>query len=100
MIYKSDQALQSEVMFQLGWDLRVKQTEIGVTVHKRVVTLTGTVDSYAEKMAAQEAGRRVPGALDIVNDIEVRSTGEARRGDAEIARALRHSLEWNVLVPA
>jgi hyperosmotically inducible protein len=100
MTYKSDEALQSEVMFQLGWDSRVNQTEVGVTVRRRVVTLTGTVGSYAEKLAAQEAAHRVPCALDVVNNIEVRSPEDPRCGDAEIAHALRHGLEWNVLVPA
>jgi osmotically-inducible protein OsmY len=100
MAYKSDEAMQSEVMFQLGWDSRVKQTEVGVAVRNRVVTLNGTVDSYAEKLAAQEAAHRVPGALDVVNKIEVRSTERGRRSDEEIARALRHALEWNVLVHA
>ncbi len=100
MTYKSDEALQSEVMFQLGWDSRVNQTEVGVTVRRRVVTLTGTVGSYAEKLAAQEAAHRVPCALDVVNNIEVRSPEDPRCGDAEISHALRHALEWNVLVRA
>jgi osmotically-inducible protein OsmY len=99
MAYQSDESIQSEVMFQLGWDSRITQTEIGVSVRKCVVTLTGAVGSYAEKLAAQEAAHRVPGALDVVNDIEVRSPEDVGLGDAEIAHALRHALEWNALVP-
>ncbi|MEK7830326.1 MAG: BON domain-containing protein, partial [Acidobacteriota bacterium] len=100
MNYKSDEELQGEVMFQLGWDSRVKQTEVGVTVSKGIVTLTGTVDSYAKKLAAQQAAHRVRGVLDLVNDIEVRVPGTTQTSDADIAHALRHALEWNVLVPA
>jgi len=100
MAYKTDEELQSEVRFQLGWDSRVKQTEVGVTVHKGVVTLTGAVDSYAEKLAAQAAAHRVPGAVDVVNKIEVRIPGNLQHSDEEIAQAVRHALEWNVLVPA
>ena len=100
MTYKSDEELQSEVKFQLGWDSRVKQTDVAVTTHKGVVTLTGAVDSYAEKLAAQQAAHRAPGALDVVNDIEVRIPGNQQHSDEEIARAVRHALEWNVLVPA
>lgn len=100
MTYKSDEELQGEVVFQLGWDSRVKQTEIGVTVRKGVVTLTGTVDSYAKKLAAQQAAHRVSGVLDVANDIQVHVVGDTERGDADIASALRHSLDWNVLVPA
>jgi len=100
MTYKSDIELQSEVRFQLGWDSRVRQTEIGVTARKGVVTLTGVVDSYAEKLAALAAAHRVPGALDVVSEIEVRVPGRLRRTDEEIARAVRQALEWNALVPA
>jgi osmotically-inducible protein OsmY len=99
MTYKSDEELQGEVLFQLGWDSRVKQTEVGVTVRKGIVTLTGTVDSYAKKLAAQQDAHRVSGVLDVANDIEVRMQGDTSRNDADIARALRHALEWNVLVP-
>ena len=69
MTYKTDEELQSEVMFQLGWDSRINQTEVGVAVQKGVVTLTGKVNSYAKKLAAQQAAHRVKGVLDVVNDI-------------------------------
>lgn len=100
MTYKTDEELQSEVMFQLGWDSRINQTEIGVAVQKGVVTLTGKVNSYAKKLAAQQAAHRVKGVLDVVNDIEVHIAGSLQRTDEEIAKAIRHTLEWNVLVPA
>jgi osmotically-inducible protein OsmY len=100
MTYKSDDEIMSEVQYQIGWDSRVRQTEIGVTVKKGVVTLTGIVDSYAKKLAAQQAAHRVSGVLDVANDIEVKVPGSLRRTDAEIAQAIRHALEWNVLVPS
>ena len=100
MTYKSDEEIQIEALFQLDWDSRLKQNEIGVTVKKGVVTLTGTVDSYAKKLAAQKAAHRVPGALDVANDIQVKVTGSLRRTDSEIARAVRLALEWDVLVPS
>ncbi len=100
MTYKSDEEITSEVLFQLDWDSRLKLSEIGVAVKKGVVTLTGTADSYAKKLAAQKAAHRVSGVLDVANDIEVKMTGSLRRTDSEIARALRHALEWNVLVPS
>jgi osmotically-inducible protein OsmY len=98
MTYKSDEDIQSEVLFQLDWDSRLKQSDVGVTVKKSVVTLTGTVDSYVKKLAAQKAAHSVPGVLDVANDIEVRVTGSLRRPDSEIARAVRHALEWDALV--
>lgn len=100
MNYNSDEAIKSEVMFQLGWDSRVKQTDIGVMVKEGVVTLTGTVDSYSERLAAQQAAHHASGVLDVVNDLRVAVPGRLQRTDAEIARAIRHALEWNVLVPS
>jgi osmotically-inducible protein OsmY len=100
MIYQSDEEIKSGVLFQFGWDTRVKQAEVGVTVAKGVVTLTGTVDSYAKKVAAKEAAHRVRGVLDVANDIEVKITGTRQRTDSEIALAVRRALDWNVFVPA
>lgn len=99
MTYRSDEQLHGDVMFQLGWDSRVKQTEVGVTVKKGIVTLTGTVDSYAKKLAADQAAHQVAGVLDVANEIEVEATNGLQHSDTEIAAALRHALEWNVLVP-
>jgi osmotically-inducible protein OsmY len=100
MTYKSDEEIRNDALFQLDWDSRLRRGDIGVSVKKGVVTLTGTVDSYAKKLAAQKAAHRVPGVLDVANDIEVKVTGRLRRTDPEIARAIRHALEWDVLVPS
>ncbi|HKX26714.1 MAG TPA: BON domain-containing protein [Blastocatellia bacterium] len=100
MTYKSNEEIKCEVLFQLGWDSRVKQTEVVVTVAKGVVTLTGVVDSYAKKLAAQEATHRARGVLDVANEIEVVVPGCFRRTDSEIALATRQALEWDVLVPS
>src|SRR6266542_277176 len=64
-----------------------------------VVTLTGVVSSYAKKLAAQEAAHRISGGLDVANDVEVRPDGVFVRSEADIARAVRHILEWDALVP-
>lgn len=97
---KKDEELKSGVLFQLGWDSRISQTDIGVIVKDGVVTLTGTVGSYAEKIAAKEAAHKVRGVLDVANEIEVHVRGDAQRTDADIAHAVRHALDWDVLVPA
>jgi osmotically-inducible protein OsmY len=100
MTYKSDEEIRKDALFQLDWDSRLRRSDIGVTVKKGVVTLTGTVDNYAKKLAAQRAAHSVPGVLDVANDIEVKVTGGLRRTDSEIARAIRLALEWDVLVPS
>jgi BON domain len=56
------------------------------SVHDGVVTLIGTTNSYAAKLAIGEGAHRVPGVLDVANDIEVRTVGKAARDDTELAR--------------
>jgi osmotically-inducible protein OsmY len=63
------------------------------------VTLTGTVENFAKKYAAMEAAHRVAGVLDVANDVAVHLPGSPGRTDTEIARAVRHALEWDAFVP-
>ncbi len=99
MNIKSDEQIHQEVLRELRWDTRVEETEVGVEVDKGVVTLTGTVSSYAKKLAAQDAAHRVNGVLDVANDIQVKIPGSLGRTDTEIAQAVRRTLEWDALVP-
>jgi osmotically-inducible protein OsmY len=96
---KTDQEIQQDVFCELRWDSRVEQTEIGVEVDNGTVTLTGTVDCHAKKLAAREAAHRVIGVLDVADDIQVKVPGTLKRTDTEIAQAVRHALEWDGLVP-
>ena len=96
---KTDIQIQMDVLRELKWDTRVAQTDVGVEVDNRIVTLTGTVDSYAKKTAAERAAHRVVGVLDVANDIEINYPGLGRKTDAEIAQAVRQSLEWDAFVP-
>jgi osmotically-inducible protein OsmY len=96
---KTDTQIHHDVLEELKWDSRVDETEVGVEVDNSVVTLTGTVTSWAKRMAAQEAARRVIGVLDVANDIKVRVPGGFTRTDTEIAQAVRSALEWDVFVP-
>jgi len=94
-----DAELQKRVIQELGWDSRINAPEIGVVVEEGQVRLTGTVATYAEKIAAQEAAHRVTGVLDVANDIQVKPPGSHLRTDLDIAKAVRWELEWNVMVP-
>ena len=99
-IKKTDTQIHHDVLEELKWDSRVDETEVGVEVDKGgVVTLTGTVASWAKRMAAEEAARRVIGVLDIANDIKIKVPGGLTRTDTEIAQAVRHALQWDVFVP-
>jgi osmotically-inducible protein OsmY len=99
LIKKTDSQIQQDVLHELKWDTRVEETDVGVEVDSGVVTLTGIVDSWAKRMAAQEAAHRVRGVLDVANDIEVKLPGSAGRTDTDVARAVRNALEWDVFVP-
>jgi len=96
---KRDWEIQQGVIRELRWDARVDETDLGVQVDDGVVTLTGTVNSYLKRVAAQEAAHRVVGVLDVANDIEVRVPKTRGRTDAEIAQEVRRALEWHSEVP-
>ena len=98
-IRKSDMTIPQDVMRELRWDTRIGPTEVGVEVDNWVVTLTGTVESFAKKHAATEAAHRVAGVLDVANDIKVHLAGSPGKTDTEIARAVRSALEWDAFVP-
>ncbi len=97
---RTDTEIQQEVLAELRWDARVQPNEVGVTVKDGVVTLTGWVDSYTKKWAAEEAARRVRAVKAVANDLEVRLPGSSERTDADIAAAAARALEWDVAVPA
>lgn len=96
---KTDSEIKQQVLRELKWDSRIAWSEIGVQVFEGVVTLTGTVNSYAKKQAAQEAAHRIAGVLDVANEIEVRPASEFTKTDTDIALAVRHVLQWDALVP-
>jgi osmotically-inducible protein OsmY len=96
---RSDRDLKQRILRELKWDSRISWASIDVRVIDGVVTLTGSVSSYAQKIAAQEAAHRVAGVLDVANDIEVKPVNAFVRTDSEIAGAVRNALEWDALVP-
>src|SRR5690348_1995302 len=82
----TDRTLREDIMNELDFEPRVNANHIGVVAEKDVVTLTGHVASYAEKLAAEEAVRRVKGVRGIASEIEVRYPFEKKTADDEIAR--------------
>ena len=94
-----DVDIQRDVLNELRFEPRVQPNEIGVAVKDGVVTLTGWVDSYAKKWAAEEAAHRVRGVLAVANDIEVRLPTSAERTDPDIAAAAVRALEWDAAIP-
>ena len=97
---RTDEEIQRDILEELKWDTRVRPNEIGVAVKDGIVTLTGWVDSYLKKMAAEEAAHRVRGVKAVVNDIEVRLPSSAERTDEDLAKAALNALQWQAGVPA
>jgi osmotically-inducible protein OsmY len=96
----TDQELKRYVEEALNWDSDIKSpTKIGVGVKDGIVTLTGYVESYTEKLAAEDAATRVPGVKAVVNELEVRLPFSSERTDEEIARAAANALDWTTGIP-
>ncbi len=92
--------LQHAVQEELEWEPSVDASHIGVAATQPgVITLTGTVATYVEKISAERAAKRVAGARAVANDIEVRPMGSMKRTDTDIAQAVLRALEWDIAVP-
>lgn len=96
---KSDMELKQRIEDELRWEPRVDAAGIGVVVEDGVVTLTGYVDSWAEKWGAEQAVKRVAGVAAVAEAIEVRLPVHSQRTDADIARAAANAMAWNTFVP-
>ena len=96
---RTDEAIQRDVLAELKWEPRVTPNEIGVVAKDGIVTLTGWVDSYTKRWAAEEAAHRVRGVKAVANDIEVRLPGAGERTDADIAAAAVRALQSDVFIP-
>jgi osmotically-inducible protein OsmY len=99
IVVKSDGQLERDVGRELEWDSRVDADYITLEVDQGVVTLTGIAPTYAQRIAAQAAAHRVVGVLDVVNDLKIQLPAHLTRSDTQIAQAVRHTLEWDVVVP-
>lgn len=96
----SDIVLRQDIMDELEFEPSINAAHIGVVVDKGVVTLSGYVDSYAEKLAAEKAVKRVKGVLAIAEEVEVRFPSDKKTADDEIASRAVSILRWSAVVPA
>lgn len=97
---KTDTQLQHDVIAELQWDPALHAAEIGVQTHDGVVTLTGEVGSYVEKLVAAQAAQRVAGVRALAVEMTVRLSSFGRRTDADIAGSAMHALNWTEGLPA
>lgn len=96
---KNDSQLQRDVLAELEWDPSIDHADIGVSVVDGVVALNGYVKSYAEKLAAERAAKRVVGVKAIAEELKIRYPSDAKTADHEIAKRILDIFEYNVLIP-
>jgi osmotically-inducible protein OsmY len=94
----TDQTLQRAVMDELEWEPSINAAHIGVTANNGAVTLTGHVDSYMERSAAERAAGRVNGVKAVVEELEVRYPFDTPDDD-DIVKSAIDALSWDLEVP-
>ncbi len=98
--HRTDADIQADVLSGLKWDARVKATEVGVSVKNGVVSLSGWVDSYVKRTAAEEVANRTHGVKAVANDLEVKLPSSSERTDGDIAEQAARAIEWDAFVPS
>jgi osmotically-inducible protein OsmY len=96
---KTNELLQKDVQDAIKWEPLLNAAEIGVIAKDGIVTLTGVVDSYAKKMEAEEAAKKVAGVKAVVEKIEIKIGVSIKSDDTEIAKELVHSFNMSTQVP-
>lgn len=95
----TDIALRQDVLDELEFDPEFDAAHIGVTAENGIVTLTGHTTSYAEKLAALKAARRVRGVVGIADELQVRYPSDRKTADDQIAARAIAVLNWNTSLP-
>jgi osmotically-inducible protein OsmY len=95
----SDLTIKQDVEAELRWEPSVNAAAIGVAVKDGIVTRTGRVATYMEKMAAGRAAARVTGVKAVANELEVGLLPADQRSDEDLARAVANALVSNTSIP-
>ena len=95
----NDLDLRREILDELEFQPHIDAAAIGVAVENGVVCLTGHVRTYAEKIAAERAVKRVKGVHAVAEEIEVRIPGDADVADDVIASRCLDVIHWYVAIP-
>lgn len=95
----NDHKLKTDVLAELAWEPSVTADHIGVTAKDGVVTLTGHVNTFWQKHAAEKAAGRVQGVKALAEEIEIRLPLHFKRADDEIAAAALSRLSWESSIP-
>ena len=95
----SDLSRRQTILDELEFEPGVDAAHIGVAVEDGIVTLTGHVKSYTEKLLAEEAARRIKGVRGIAQEITVRRANDKKGADDQIAQRALRILTWSAAVP-
>lgn len=93
---RSDLEIHDAAVAELDWDARFDPGELGIEVDDGIVTLRGTVSTYAKVGAAADLVARLPGVRAVVNELTVRASGS---DDLALATRARTALELDADVP-
>ena len=96
---KTDAQIKEDVLDELLFQPNIDETKIGVIVEDGVVTLSGIVDNYTKKVAAEKAAKKVKGVKAVALDIDVKYGSEYKKTDKEIAKAVVNALTWDTSIP-
>lgn len=94
-----DISLRQDVLDELEFEPSLDAAHIGVAVEKGVVTLTGHVSSYAQKIAAEKAVQRVQGVRGVAEELQVRYPNDKKVADDEVAQRALAIIAWDATVP-
>lgn len=96
---KTDVQLKSDVERELAWNPAIHPALVGVAVSNGIVTLSGHIDTYAEKFAVEKAVKNVAGVKGVAMELDVKLAPDHHRSDTDIALAAQTALLWDALVP-
>lgn len=96
---KPDRQLQQDVTDEIRYEPSLDEKEIGINVSNGLVTLTGRVKTYSERVAALRAVERVAGVKAIAIELHVIPPKAFEHTDVEIAEAAVRALSWCASVP-
>ena len=96
---KTDAQLKADIERELEWDTSINSSNVGVAVNRGIVTLSGHLDTYAEKYAIERAVQRVEGVQAVAIELDVKLAPDHKRSDSEIAQAIETAFKWHAFVP-
>lgn len=95
----NDKILRTRVEDELNWQPGIDATEIGVAVSDGVVTLTGFVSTYAQKVEVEKAVKALKGVRGLAEELQVRYYPALSNDDEQVAKRVLDMLDWNASTP-